>query len=328
MKELIEEFAGQIEKGIDIFKKTTPKAISRKYSNIVISGLGGSGIGGTIIKDLSSGFSNTPVLVNKDYSIPAFVGPDTLFIASSYSGDTEETLAATEQAIKKGASIICISSGGKLSQIAKAHQLDLLVIPGGSPPRANLGYSLTQLICIFSAAGFLPKEFQQDLEKVPAFLRKNEKNILDQSTWIAKEIFGKKVVIYSDASHEGIAIRFRQQLNENSKNLCWHHVVPEMNHNELVGWTEPTADLAVVFIRNSTDHKRNQHRIEINKGIIQAYTPSVLEVWAEGENELERALYMIHMVDWTSYFLAKLKGVDIMDIQVIDFLKQKLSEID
>lgn len=328
MKELIEEFPGQIEKGIEIFKTNPPKAVHGKYTNVVISGLGGSGIGGTIIKDISTQFSNIPVLVNKEYSIPAFVGETTLFIASSYSGDTEETIAAVKGAIEKKATVVCITSGGKLAQIANEKGLDLLLIPGGSPPRANLGYSLTQLICIFSSAGFIPQKFLQDLQDSIAFIRKNESSILEKARSIASEIHGKRVIIYTDASHEGVAVRFRQQLNENSKVLCWHHVIPEMNHNELVGWTEKNDKEAVIFIRNTSDHNRNQHRFEINKGIVSQYCPTVIEVWGEGNNEIEKIMYIIHLVDWITYFLAELKGVDIMDIKVIDFLKKKLSEID
>jgi glucose/mannose-6-phosphate isomerase len=327
MKELIEGFSKQIEKGIGIFSNNLPKEVHKKYSNVVISGLGGSGIGGTIIRDLSSTFSTVPVIVNKEYSIPAFVGADTLFIASSYSGDTEETIAATQLAIQKKAHIICITSGGKLAEMAKTNQLGLLQIPGGSPPRANLGYSLTQLILIFSAAGLLPKESTDRLKATIAFLDKNENSIRERATELAKQLHKKRVIIYSDATHEGVSVRFRQQLNENSKMLCWHHVIPEMNHNELVGWTEKADDYAVVFIRNHSDHKRNQVRMDINKGIVADYAPTVMEIWGEGNNEIEKTFYMIHLVDWVSYFLAELKGVDIMDIKVIDFLKKKLSEI-
>ena len=328
MKKLIEEFPGQIEKGIDIFKTNPPKAVHGKYANVVISGLGGSGIGGTIIKDISTKFASIPVTVNKEYSIPAFVGEGTLFIASSYSGDTEETISAVQYALEKRATIICITSGGKLFQIAKEKDLDVLLIPGGSPPRANLGYSLTQLICIFSTAGLIPTEYLNDLENSVDFIRKNESSIVEKAHSIAKEIHGKRVIIYTDASNEGVAVRFRQQLNENSKVLCWHHVIPEMNHNELVGWTEKSNNEAVVFIRNTSDHSRNQHRFEINKGIVSKYCSTVIEIWGEGNNEIEKIMFTIHLVDWITYFLAELKGVDIMDIKVIDFLKKKLSEID
>jgi glucose/mannose-6-phosphate isomerase len=327
MKELIEAFPKQIEKGIEIFSTNLPKEVQKKYTNVVISGLGGSGIGGTIIRDLSAHFANIPVVVNKEYSIPAFVGPGTLFIASSYSGDTEETISAIQAAIHKKASIICITSGGKLAAMAKEYGLGLLLIPGGSPPRANLGYSLTQLICIFSAAGLLPATSTKELKGTIAFLEKNKASILEKALSLAKQLYQKRVIIYSDASHEGISIRFRQQLNENSKMLCWHHVIPEMNHNELVGWTEKADDFAVVFIRNSSDHARNQFRMDINKEIVAQYAPMVIEIWGEGSNEIEKTFYIVHLVDWISYYLAELKGVDIMDIKVIDFLKKKLSEI-
>jgi glucose/mannose-6-phosphate isomerase len=328
MKKLIEEFAGQIERGLEIYKASSIQAVWGKFTNVVISGLGGSGIGGTIIRDLSAGFSNIPVLVNKEYGIPAFVGPTTLFIASSYSGDTEETLAAVEKAIEKKAHIICITSGGKLSSIAREHGLDLIMIPGGSPPRANLGYSLTQLIGIFSSAGFLPPAYFNDLAGCIGFLKTKESEIITKAKQITSEVLGKRIIIYSDASNEGVAVRFRQQLNENSKELCGHHVVPEMNHNELVGWTARTDTEAVIFIRNTTDHPRNQYRFEINKGIVSGYCPTVIEIWGEGNNPVERTMYTIHLVDWISYFLAESKGVDIMDIKVIDYLKTKLSEID
>src|SRR5688572_24311408 len=160
MKELIEAFVKQIEGGLAIYNANPPTALKGTFSNVVISGLGGSGIGGTIIRDLSSRYANIPIVVNKEYSIPAFVDSHTLFIASSYSGDTEETLAATELAHTRKAKIICITSGGKLAALAKSNGYDVLLIPGGSPPRANLGYSLTQLVSIFSTMGLVPAAYK------------------------------------------------------------------------------------------------------------------------------------------------------------------------
>lgn len=328
MKALIENFGLQIVEGMEIFAASTPKAVMGKYANVVISGLGGSGIGGTIIKDMSSPYAYAPVIVNKEYSVPSFIGSETLFIASSYSGDTEETLAATEDALKRNATIICITSGGKLLKLAKENNLDYLLIPGGHPPRACLGYSLTQLICIFSASGLLPASFSGQLAEATRFLASEADDIRKKAMEIARTVHGKRVIIYCDASHEGVAVRFRQQLNENSKMLCWHHVIPEMNHNELVGWTREADDHAVFFLRNLTDHPRNQHRFEINKEIVQKYKPAMVELWSEGKNELERVLYMIHLGDWISFYLSELNEVDIMDIKVIDYLKSQLSRID
>jgi glucose/mannose-6-phosphate isomerase len=122
-----------------------------------------------------------------------------------------------------------------------------------------------------------------------------------------------------------VAIRFRQQLNENSKVLCWHHVIPEMNHNELVGWTEQDETLAVVFLRSEMDYTRTKTRIEINKSIISKYTSNIFEIWAEGNEKLEQALYLIHFCDWISCFIAEKKKIDPVEVKVIDYLKSELS---
>ena len=133
-------------------------------------------------------------------------------------------------------------------------------------------------------------------------------------------------VIYTTTYKEGIAIRFRQQINENSKMLCWHHVFPEMNHNELVGWTEKNENLAIVIFRDKEDYSRNQTRIEISKKIIAKYTPNSIEIYAKGKSETEKAIYLIHLGDWVSFFLAELKGVDSVEVSVINHLKAQLAK--
>lgn len=326
MKELIATFYGQIERGIQIYSDNTPSVLSKKFDHIVISGLGGSGIGGTIVRDLSLHSSKVPVVVNKDYQIPSFVNEKTLFIASSYSGDTEETLYALEEALKQGAQVVCISSGGKIAEIAKSSGYPLLLIPGGGPPRAHLGYSLTQLICILVSNGQLPASYLADLKNTVSFLQINQSDIQRSASEIANTILNKSVVIYSDSGIGGVAERLRQQLNENAKVLCWHHCVPEMNHNELVGWTEKNNDRAVLILRNHDDFQRNQTRIEINKEVIGKYTSCITELWSKGSNRIEQTMYFIQLIDWISFYLSELRGVDIMDIKVIDHLKKKLSE--
>jgi glucose/mannose-6-phosphate isomerase len=134
-------------------------------------------------------------------------------------------------------------------------------------------------------------------------------------------------VIYSDASFEGVAVRFRQQINENSKMLCWHHALPEMNHNELVGWTTPNDKLAVVFFRNETDYKRTQARMELTKKIVSGYTPHVFEIWSKGNTPIERTLYLVHLGDWISWYLSELKQIDATEVKVIDFLKGELAKV-
>ena len=121
-------------------------------------------------------------------------------------------------------------------------------------------------------------------------------------------------------------MRFRQQINENSKMLCWHHVVPEMNHNELVGWREKNEKIAVVFLRNNKDFERNQERMEFTKEVVSEYASDVVEIYSKGDYDLVRSMYLIHITDWVSFYLAELKGVDAVEVNVITKLKDKLAE--
>ena len=125
---------------------------------------------------------------------------------------------------------------------------------------------------------------------------------------------------------EAVAIRARQQINENAKMLCWHHAIPEMNHNELVGWRSKSDQLAVLIFRNSDDHPKNQRRIEISKTVIAKYTPHISEIYSKGNSLVERSMYFVHFGDWLSWYLSKLNGRDAIEIDVIDFLKSKLAE--
>jgi hypothetical protein len=155
-----------------------------------------------------------------------------------------------------------------------------------------------------------------------------EKEIQEEASTIAGQLFGKIPIIYSESSKEGVAVRFRQQINENAKMLCWHHAIPEMNHNELVGWRTKNQDLAAVIFRSTEDYYRNQKRMEYSKKVIKNYTDTVLEIYAKGDSPLEEALYLIHLGDWVSYFLGELKGIDSVEVDVITGLKDMLAKLD
>lgn len=327
MKSLIQELPQHIEKGIEIFSKTAWSSDISNIKKVVISGLGGSGIGGSIVADLARFHSPIPVHVCKDYRLPAFVDADTLFIASSYSGDTEETLSALQQAIQSDARIMCITSGGELAKIATEHAFPVFIVPGGYPPRACLGYSLSILVCIFSKLACLPSLYLDVLKILPNFLSDKQTEIIEKARELAQRLFQTHPIVYADVQNEGIAIRFRQQLNENAKMLASHHVVPEMNHNELVGWSMDQPLHTAVFFRTLNDYTRNQTRIDINTETISRRAASVSHIWAEGDHHLVQTFYLIHLGDWASYFLAEMNNVDIMDIQVINELKGKLSSL-
>lgn len=325
MKKLIENFPNQLREALDIANaaKLSPK---QNIQNIVITGLGGSGIGGTIISELVSDTCNVPVLSNNDYFLPEFVNPNTLVIISSYSGNTEETLEAMQQALTKKAQIICVTSGGKVEELAKQNNLDVIKIPGGNPPRSCIGYSLVQLIKIFTHYNFAPASLLNDIKNSIALLENENSNITIQAKHIAQILVNKIPVIYSLGSCEGVSVRFRQQINENSKMLCWHHVFPEMNHNELVGWTTKNEDIAVVTFRTSYDYKRTEKRYEVCKSVFEKYSSGVTDITAKGNSKAEQFIYLINIGDWISVFIAEIRGIDPVEVNIIDHLKKELSK--
>lgn len=326
MKALIADFTKHLTEALSIGQNANLQPSGKTISNVLISGLGGSGIGGTIVAQLTDQNSSVPINVNKDYFIPSYVNESTLVIISSYSGNTEETLSAMKQACDAKAEVVCITSGGEVLQTAKDNNLNHIIIPGGMPPRACLGYSLTQLFFMLRHYGIIGSSFEGEFTKAIALLNNEEENIKQSSKELANEIYNTTPIIYTAANFEGVGIRLRQQLNENSKQLCWHQVYPEMNHNELVGWASGNDKLSVIMLRNNSDYKRTQTRFETCKGIFAKYTPNVSEVFSKGESDIERALYLIHFGDWLSWYLSELNGVDAMEIEVINYLKSELAK--
>jgi glucose/mannose-6-phosphate isomerase len=327
MKQLVEAFPHHLRAALEIGRKAQLKSTDKKINNIVISGLGGSGIGGKIVSQLLAEKIELPIVCTNDYVLPAFVDANTLVIISSYSGDTEETVAALHEAASKGAEIACVTSGGKIGAYAKENGLNLIIIPGGNPPRAMFGYSSVQLFFVLRAYGFIDSYFEAEIENSISLIEKNISEIRATSTKIAHAIVERIPVLYSEAMYEGVAIRWRQQINENSKMLCWHHVFPEMNHNELVGWTGGDNRVAVVILRNEDDHKRSQLRMELCKKLMGEKCDTIIEAWSKGSNRIERSMYLIHLGDWISIDLAELKNEDAVAIPAIIFLKNELSKV-
>lgn len=327
MKELIASFTAQLRQAMEIGGKAVFSKPKHEIRNVLITGLGGSGIGGSIVAQLVEREICVPITVNKDYFIPSFVGPSTLVIVSSYSGNTEETISAMEFCMSKGATIVCVTSGGKILEMARSAGYDHIIIPGGMPPRACLAYSFTQILFVLNGFSFISDAFKVDLEAAIHMLDHEEEHICAESYYLAEKLHRKTPVIYSQADFEGVCIRFRQQINENSKMLCWHHVLPEMNHNELVGWTTPNDKIAAVFFRNETDFSRTVARMELTKEIISKYTPNIFEVYSKGKTQLQRYLYLIHFGDWVSWYLSEIKNIDATEVKVIDYLKGELGKL-
>ena len=327
MNDYINDFSNHLREAIEIANNTTLSPYTKEIRNILICGLGGSGIGGTIVSDIISSKVNIPIVATKDYSIPNFVNEHTLVIANSYSGNTEETLYALEKCQARGAEIAVITSGGKLKTIAEENKYNNIIIPGNQPPRAMFGYAFTELFFMLNHYGIIDDSFKSDFDKAINLIDTEKADIQKQAMNLAKKMYKQTPVIYVAKGFEGVAVRFRQQLNENSKMLGWHNVVPEMNHNELLGWRTNVDDLAVVYFRNKCDYDRNQIRMDINKKVISKFTSNITEIWSKGDSLIENSLYHISVGDWTSWYLSEMNNVDAIEIDVIDFLKGELAKI-
>ncbi len=327
MNDYINDFTNHLRDAIDIAKSTELSPPSKQIKNVLICGLGGSGIGGTIVTDIVSKKAGVPISATKDYSVPHFVNENTLVIASSYSGNTEETLYALEKCQDKGAEIAIITSGGTLKTIAEKNNYNKIIIPAGHPPRAMFGYAFTELFFLLNHYDIIDDLFKADFEKAINLLDTEKDDIQKKAKFLAKKMHKKTPVIYVANGFEGVAIRFRQQINENSKMLCWHHVIPEMNHNELLGWRTNVNGLAVVYFRNKIDYGRNQIRIDINKAVISKFTKNITEIWSKGGSLIENSLYHINVGDWVSWYLSEMNNVDAIEIDVINFLKSELAKV-
>lgn len=326
MEKLITAFPANISEALEIAKRSKFKTPDREIKHVVICGMGGSGIGGKLVGKWVENEINVPILYAHDYTLPAFVSKHTLVIGSSYSGNTEETLSTIHEAIEKGAHIIGVCSGGEMQDICTKHGFDCVVVPGGNPPRTALAFSLVQLLNIFSELGMISGDRLVEMEKGRQLIVNDEPNIKSKAREIAAFLLNNVGVLYGTTIYEPVLVRARQQFNENSKLLCWHHSLPEMNHNELVGWGGGDDRFASLFFESDDIHPRNARRLEITKSRIASMSTKNMTIHPKGESLIERSIYYINLVDWASLYLAELKEVDPIDIEIIDYLKSELAK--
>ena len=327
MRRLVKEFSNQLTDALKIGANAKLTPSSKPIHSMVITGLGGSGIGGTIATELVGNQLKIPAVINNDYSLPKFVNENTLVIVSSFSGNTEETLQALKEAQAANAEIACITSGGKVAEIAKENNYNLIVLPKAFSPRAMLTYSVVQQFFLFNHYALINNSFINEIKSTVSLLEKEVDAIKDLAHQTALSLHSKTFVIYSESSIEGVAVRLRQQINENSKCLGWHHVIPEMNHNELVGWAGGKSEYAVILLRTSHEFSRSKVRLDISSEVIKKYTSTVISLDAKGTSLVEQSFYHILLGDWISVYLAELNQVDDVEVKVIDYLKGELAKI-
>lgn len=330
-KKYIEGFTRQLADALKISGTIDLVRPGSDIRNVVITGMGASGISANLVDSLTFGRIPIPVTVCKSYNIPQFVNPHTLFIACSYSGNTEETIAALNKALLKRAQCIAIASGGKLLDIAREYNLFYVQLPGGSgSPRSMLGYNMIALMSLLYHTNLIGAAFIKETENAIEFLNRGVKGIESEAELIAKKLKGKLPIIYCDSRLHAMALRFQQQLNENSKHIAHVNTFPEMNHNELMGWKFPEnlmPMLQVIYLYSDHDHERVEKRMEICRDIFEKKSNPIIDVIGEGASLLEQYYYLIHLTDWISYYLAKENGVEPDPTESVNYVKAELGKI-
>jgi glucose/mannose-6-phosphate isomerase len=313
----------------------TPLPKIKKIDQIVISGMGGSAIAGDIVSDLFFNKVKIPIFVNRNYRLPAFVNKETLFFALSYSGNTEEALSAVKEAAKCGATITCITSGGKLKEIAEANKYALYLIPPGYEPRAALPYLLVPILVVLEKIGFI-SGMKEELEGGADLLQKLQReygattptrnNPVKQ---LAGKLIGRIPIIFAASGSSAAAgLRLKTQFNENSKVTAVFNLFPELNHNEIVNLSvlkREEHNFSLIFLRAEADLERIVKRMEITKSLIGSRLGGVNEVWAQGKTPLAKMLSLIYFGDLLSVYLAILRGIDPTPVEIITRLKKELA---
>ncbi|MCM8769581.1 MAG: bifunctional phosphoglucose/phosphomannose isomerase [Candidatus Omnitrophica bacterium] len=310
-----------------------PGKLRGSFDRLCLVGMGGSGIALEVIQSIAGPKTAIPIFLHRNYGLPAWVGPTSLVICSSYSGNTEEVLSAYRQAKRKGCLIGVITSGGKLLALAQEDRYPAIVVPGKLPPRCALGYMFFPLLRWMRNLQILPRSPSlKVLLKIVSFsvARYLSKRKLNYAQKLALLFRDHVPVLYSDQESFPAALRWKQQLAENSKMFVTIGVLPEMNHNEIMAWHFPawliTKALPVFFTGHPVDAKLLR-RFMLTKRIIRPQSKNVVTVTCGGKTLIEKLLRLIILGDWVSYYLALLNRVDPTEIQEINLLKKSLSSI-
>jgi glucose/mannose-6-phosphate isomerase len=306
-----------------------------KPDNIIVAGLGGSAIGGDLLKDWAKTQLTVPIEVSREYKLPAYANKKTLVFITSYSGDTEETLSSFLYAFKRKCMIYCISSGGALLKYAKKLKVPYLQVTSGMPPRAALPYMLLPLLVYMEKSG-LVKGVKEELNETFSLLEKiSEENSPEKPT---NENFAKNTAqnigesaptVYGFGVYRSVAQRFKQQFNENSKSAAKWEYFPELDHNEVVGWEsrgEQCKWFSVIFIRDINEPVEIESRIETTKQIMEKVGLVMFDLEVQGKSPLAKMLSTIVVGDFVSVYLAVLHGVDPTPVRTINILKDTLKQ--
>ena len=336
MLKAVLDFPNQIRRALEVGRSGSRLPSVQGMDGVVVLGMGGSGISGDVVACLAADRGLAlPVFTVKGYGLPSFVGRDTLVFAVSYSGNTEETLSAASAAHKRGARLVAVASGGKLSEAAGKWGIPLYSIPAGLQPRAALGYLFVPILRALEESGLL-SGVSEDLEKTAEVLDERsaefspDRALEDNATKrLAKDLMGYLPVIYGSEGFPSVAaLRWKAQFNEMAKVPAFYNSFPELNHNETVGWLhleEVCSRAHVVVLRDPDEHPRLEKRIGITMDLLEGSVGRMTQVCARGDTTVGKLLDVIYFGDWVSVYLAIALGQDPTPVERIEELKKRLA---
>ena len=333
MYKSIFDFPDQIEKSVEIGKNIGLRKPYSKVNKIVLAGMGGSAVGGDLLSLALRNHLSVPFFVSRNYTLPNWVDENSLVICSSYSGNTEETLSAFNEARSKNAAIIGITTGGILSSWLKEYDCDEITITRGLQPRAAVGFSMIPMMFLIRKILKIDLDLESILDETrnELFEKRKTYSTMDLQNPVyslAQKIYKKCVIIYGETgATDKLSIRLKGQLCENSKMLAFVNEIPEMNHNEIVGW-ENNPDLfthlVVLWLVDFNGHIRNLERVKITQSILDKLPVEQYTVHLKGKSFIDRIFHSIHYGDWLSYWCAFLHQTDPTPVDKINFLKKAL----
>ena len=300
-------------------------------NKIIVTGLGGSAISGDLLKNFLKDELTVPVQINRNYFLPSFSDEKTLLIASSYSGNTEETISSFNDGLKRKCKIICLSTGGKLEKLAADNSIPFIRLQKGFQPRYALGLSFFSLLKVFEKLQLIPSQ-EKIISKIISLWKEKasaysaEGNI---ALTTAQQLIGFVPIIYSASDYtNAVGYRFKSQLNENSKLHAFHHEFPEMNHNEIIGWEshqQKQLHTKVIYLLDETYHPQIKKRFQIVSEFIKKSDVEIISIESNENDFKVRIMDLIFLVDWISFYLGVIRGFDPSEIEYINLLKDRLT---
>lgn len=335
MLNLIGDLPAQVRDAWRAVQRVELPPAYRDVDAVVIAGMGGSAIGGSLVQALAEPECPVPISVNRDYHLPAYVDENTLVVASSYSGNTEETLSALDEALETGAKPVAVTTGGRLADTATERQFPLVQFDYAAPPRAAIGHSFTLLLGLLVRLDLLEDQSADIAEAVDVMQRLQrvvgaevpaDRN---PAKTLAGRLAGRVPTIYGAGILSPVARRWKGQFNENAKTWAAYDEMPELNHNTALGYQHPShvSETAfVVMLRSSLDDETVQTRFDVTAELLAESNVEGAVINAWGESPIAQMLSVVHYGDYVSFYVAALNAVDPTPMHAIDYLKRKLAD--